>query len=77
MQNHCNFFYPPNTIAESESKGFSNKKVNPPLTANHSVSPKLVRINNSRIRIGFKGTFLKQGKVIFTPSNVVNLFSMN
>ena len=31
-------------------------------------------INNSRIRVGFKGICLKQDKITFTPKNVVNLF---
>ena len=31
-------------------------------------------MNNSRIRLKFKGSLLKQCKVAFTPNNVVNLF---
>ena len=31
-----------NTIVEWESKGFSNKKIEPLITGNHSLSPKLV-----------------------------------
>ena len=31
-------------------------------------------MNNPRIRKEFKGSCLKQGKVTFTPRNVVNLF---
>ena len=31
-------------------------------------------MNNSRIRIEFKGSCLKQDKITFTPYNVVNLF---
>ena len=31
-------------------------------------------MNNSRIRIKFKRSWLKQGKVAFTPNNVVILF---
>ena len=36
--------------------------------------PKLVWMNNSTIRVEFKGRCLKQEKVTFTPNNVVNLF---
>ena len=38
-----------NTIAEWESKGLSNEKIKSLFTANHSLSPKLVWMNNSRI----------------------------
>ena len=31
-------------------------------------------MNNSRIRLEFKGNCLKQDKAPFTPNNVVNLF---
>ena len=31
-------------------------------------------MNNSRIRLEFKGSCLKQDKVIFTPSNIVSFF---
>ena len=34
----------------------------------------MVSMNNSRIRIVFKGSCLKENKAIFTPKNVVNLF---
>ena len=30
------------TMVECESKGLSNKKINPPVTANHRLSPKLI-----------------------------------
>ena len=43
--------------------------------ANASVCPKLVWMNNSKIRLKFKGSCLKKkDKAPFTPSNVVNLF---
>ena len=64
----------PNTIEEWESKGLSDKKIKPPVTANHNLSPKLSCINNPRIRLEFKGSCLKQIKIIFNPNNVVNLF---
>ena len=64
----------PNTIAEWEYKGLPNEKIKPPFTANHSFSPKLVWMNNSRIKIEFKGSCLKEDKITFAPNNVVNLF---
>ena len=39
------------TISEWNSRGFSNEKLTPPYTANKTSSPKLVRMNNSRIRL--------------------------
>ena len=46
-----------------------------PPAANKSFSPKLAWPNNSRIRLWFKGSRLKQeDKATFTPNNVVNLF---
>ena len=64
----------PNTIAEWESKTLSNEKINPPYTTNHSLSPKIVWMNNSGIRLEFEGSCLNQYKVTFTPNNAVNLF---
>ena len=52
----------------------SNEKFTTPYTANKSLSSKLVWMNNSRIRLEFKGNCLKQDKAPFTPNNVVNLF---
>ena len=62
------------TIVEWESSGLPNETIRLPVTENHSFSPKIVSVNNSRIRVRFKGTCLKQDKVTFTPRNVINLF---
>ena len=51
-----------------------NQKIKPRFTINHSLSPKPIWINSSRIRLKFKGSCLKQENVIFTPNNVGNLF---
>ena len=52
----------------------SNEKFTPPYTVDKSLSPKLIW-SNSRIRLEFKGSCLKQeDKAPFTPNNVVNLF---
>ena len=47
------------TIVEWESKELSKKKIKSPTTANHSLSPKFIWINSSKIRVGFKGGFVK------------------
>ena len=46
--------------------------IKPRITENHSISSRL-KFHNSKIRVEFKGSFLKQGKEIFTPENVVPL----
>ena len=46
----------------------------PPFKSNKSLSPKMVWMNNSRIRLEFQGSCLKQDKAAFTPNNVVNLY---
>ena len=63
------------TISEWESKGLSNEKFTCTYIANVNVSPKLLWMNNSRIRLKIKGTCLKQeDKATFTPKNLVNLY---
>ena len=55
----------PGTSTEWKSKGLQNEKIKSLFTANHSLPPKLVWINNSRIRVEFKGSCLKQGNYNF------------
>ena len=51
-----------------------NEKFAPSYTDNKNLSPKLIR-NDSRIRLKFTGSCLKQeNKAPFTPKNVLNLF---
>ena len=52
------------------------KKNKPTITANHSLSRKLTWMNNSRIRVEFKGSCLKLGRVTFTTRNLLNLFGV-
>ena len=60
------------TISEWKSKGLSNEKTELPFTA-IKLSPKLVWINSSRIRLRFTGS-LRQESATFTQNNVANLF---
>ena len=46
----------------------------PLYTVNKSLSSKLVLMNNSRIKLEFKVSCLKQDKAYFTPKNIVNLY---
>ena len=63
-----------NKISEWKSKGLSNEKIKPPVTVDKSLSPKLPWINESRIRLRFTGSSLRQEFPTFTSRNVVNLF---
>ena len=64
-------------ISEWESKRLSNEKSMCGYIANVSVCPELIWMNNTRIRLKFKGSCLKQeDKSPFTPKNVVNLFNV-
>ena len=74
LQNYIRFSAHPDTISKWESKGLSNEKFWPPFTTSKSSSPKLVWYN-SRIKLKFKGSSLKQeDKAALTPTNVVNFF---
>ena len=63
------------TISEWESKELSNEKLTCAYVANVSVSPKLIWMNDTRIRFKFKGSCLKQeDSAPFTQNNIANLF---
>ena len=61
------------TIIAWKSKVLSNDLIKPLTTANNSLSPKQ-RWHNSKIRVGYKGSYLKHNTITFTPGNVVNLY---
>ena len=51
----------------------SNEKFKPPYTVNKNLSAELVWMNNSKIRLEFKGRCLKQeDKAVYTQKNVIN-----
>ena len=54
----------------------SNKKAQPRFTADKSFSPNVIWMNNYRIRLRFTATCLRQELASFTPSNIVNLFTV-
>ena len=59
---------------EWKSKALSNEKIKRPITANHILSPILVWMNNSKIRIRFTGSSLNHDKVNVNPRIVIRLF---
>ena len=62
-------------IVKSEYKELSNEKTKPVVTETKSLSPKLKWMHNSKAKVKFKGSCLKQGKVTFILRNVVSLLS--
>ena len=48
------------TISEWESKRFSNEKFKSIYTSNKILSPKLAWINNTRLALEFKGSYLTE-----------------
>ena len=60
-------------ISEWESKGLSNEKFTPSFRSNKSISPKLIWMNNFRLRLEFEGRCLNEDKARFTLNYVVNL----
>ena len=54
------------TVRKWGSKSLSNEKLKFPFTVNSRFSPKQVWMNNSRARLEFHGSWLKQDKVTFT-----------
>ena len=57
------------------TKELSNEKFKPQYKANKSYSPKLIWMSNSKIRLKFKRSYLKQEyRAAYSPNNVVNLY---
>ena len=56
------------------SKEISNESIKPPTTSDNSLTPKLNYNNNTKIRVQFTGSCLKQPKFTFTHKKVVNIY---
>ena len=48
-----------------QSKGLSNESIKPPATSNNSLNPRL-SYNDTKIKVKFTGSYLKQPKFMFT-----------
>ena len=78
LQRYFNIFLSYRHNLNLEMKRLSNEKFTPPYTPNESLYTKLEKINNSWIRLEFKGGCLKhEDKAPFNPSNVVNVFTVH
>ena len=55
------------------SKGIYNESIKPPTTSNNSLNPRL-SCNDTKIKVQFTGSCLKQPKFTFTHKKVVNIY---
>ena len=56
-----------------QSKGIPNESIKPPATSNNSLNPRL-SYNDSKIKVQFTGSCLKQPKFTLTHKKVVNIY---
>ena len=56
-----------------QSRGISNESIKPPTTSNNSLNPRL-SYNDTKIKLQFTGSCLKQPKFTFTHKKVVNIY---
>ena len=59
-----------------KSKGLSEESIITPATPGNGLAPRLIYINNAKIRVKFDGSCLKEDKVSFTRGNVINFFTV-
>ena len=56
-----------------QSKGISNESIKPPTTSNNSLNPRL-SYNDTKIKVQFTGSCLKQPNFTFTHKKIVNIY---
>ena len=56
-----------------QSKGISNESIKPPTTSDNSLNP-ILSYNDTKIKVQFTGSCLKQPKFTFTHKKVVNIY---
>ena len=61
------------SVLSWQSKGLSNESIKPPTTSNNSLNPRL-SYNDTKIKVQFTGSCLKQTKFTFTHKKVVNIY---
>ena len=72
--NKC-FKIVPNTefVLSWKSKGLSAESINPPTTSDNSLPP-LISFYDSKTRVKFTWSCLKQSKILYTHGKVVNIY---
>ena len=75
MKNYFKTFIKNNLtfISSWESKRLSNEVMKPPTTTDNSLAPLVIHTGIS-IVLRFGGSFLKQNKSTFVPTNTLNIF---
>ena len=58
-----------------QSKGLSNESIKPHTTSNNGLNPRL-SYNDTKIKVQFTGSCLKQPKFAFTYEKVVNIYTV-
>ena len=56
-----------------QSKGISNESIKPPTTSNNSLNQRLSH-NDTKRKVQFTGSCLKQPKFTFTHKKIVNIY---
>ena len=56
-----------------QSKGLSNESIKSPKTSDNNINPRL-SYNDTKIKVQFTGSCLKQPKFMFTHKKVVNIY---
>ena len=83
-QNYLQFqplirYFKVNTITNTDyvsswkSKGLSAESIKPPTTSDNSLTPRLNYYGN-KVRVKFTGSCLKQPIILYTHSNIVNIY---
>ena len=62
-----------NYISSWKSKGLSSESIKPPTTSDDSLTPELNYYGN-KVRVKFTGSCLKQPIILYTRSNIVNIY---
>ena len=60
-------------ISSWQSKGLSDESIKPPATSDYKLNPK-VNYYGTKTRLEFRGSCLKQDKIVFDHRKVVNIY---
>ena len=61
-------------VSSWKSKGLSAETIKPPTTSDNRLTPTLNYYDDFQVRVKFTGSYLKQPKVSYTHSKIVNIY---
>ena len=61
-------------VSEWKSKGLSDESIKTPTAYDNSLNPKLSYYLNSKIKVQFNGSILRQPKITYNHNNTVNIY---